>query len=128
MREVCEVTEFFVNDKNHPESNTIYKKNIDGTEIINSPSSYLIDYLESQGVDLKNQKILNEKVDLPFSNDINKDINDNSLNQSNVQNNNEYMNSEINNNQVNNLSRIDVNSILASDGISNKNGEIEELL
>ena len=40
------------NQENIPEYNVIYRKNVDGTEIINSPSSYLIDYLEGQGVAL----------------------------------------------------------------------------
>ena len=67
IREVCEVCEFFVNEDNKPESNIIYRKNIDGTEITNSPSSHLIDYLESQGIDLVHEKFDNFKIDLPFS-------------------------------------------------------------
>ena len=66
LREVCEVTEFFVNDENKPESNTIYKKNIDGTEIINNPSRYLIDYLENQGIDFTNKDFDNIKITPPF--------------------------------------------------------------
>ncbi len=66
LREVCEVTEFFVNDENKPESNTIYKKNIDGTEIINNPSRYLIDYLENQGIDFNNKDFDNIKITPPF--------------------------------------------------------------
>ena len=78
MREVCEVCEFYVTEDNKPEYNIIYKKNIDGTEIVNGPSSHLIDYLESQGVNLndknfdgisssapdpfKEEKTLNENV------------------------------------------------------------------
>ena len=89
MREVCEVTEFFVNEKNEPESNTIYKKNIDGTEVINSPSPYLIDYLESQGVDLTEKKFDGLEIDLPFDNKVNQSITNN--NSSNV-NNNQNMN------------------------------------
>lgn len=50
LREVCEVCEFYVTEDNKPEYNVIYRKNIDGGEIINSPSPYLVDYLESQGV------------------------------------------------------------------------------
>lgn len=57
MREVCEVCEFYVNDKNIPETNIIYRKNIDGSEVMNAPSSYLIDYLESQGVSLASNKV-----------------------------------------------------------------------
>ena len=68
MREVCEVCEFFVNKDNQPEYNTIYRKNIDGTEIINSPSPNLIDYLENQGIDLENKQFANLKIDLPFQN------------------------------------------------------------
>ena len=59
MREVCEVCEFFVNEQNKPESNTIYLKNVDGTEVINGPSKYLIDYLERQGVDLTKKEFTN---------------------------------------------------------------------
>lgn len=50
LREVSEVCEFHVNKDNVPEHHIIYKKNIDGTEVMNPPSEYLIDYLESQGV------------------------------------------------------------------------------
>ncbi len=69
MREVCEVTEFFVNEKNEPKSNTIYRKNIDGTEVINGPSGYLIDYLESQGVNLGEKKFDGLNFDPPFKED-----------------------------------------------------------
>ena len=68
LREVCEVCEFYVTEDNKPEYNVIYRKNIDGGEIINSPSSYLVDYLESQGVDLRNKDFENIKIDLPFEN------------------------------------------------------------
>ena len=80
MREVCEVTEFFVNDENKPESNTIYRKNVDGTEILNGPSNHLIDYLMSQGVDLTKEKTL----DNVMSNGSNIQVqNNNTVNQSN---------------------------------------------
>ena len=68
LREVGEVCEFYVTEDNKPEYNLIYRKNIDGGEIINSPSSYLVDYLESQGVDLRNKDFENIKIDLPFEN------------------------------------------------------------
>ena len=76
LREVCEVCEFFVNHENKPEHNVIYRKNIDGSEIINSPSPYLIEYLEGQGIDLKNKEFENIKIDLPFEN-INRQVNQN---------------------------------------------------
>ena len=55
-REVCEVCEFYVTKDNVPEHRIIYYKNIDGTEIMNEPSEYLIDYLESQGVIFEKEK------------------------------------------------------------------------
>lgn len=67
MREVAEVCEFFVTRDNVPDYNIIYRKNVDGTEIINNPSEYLIDYLERQGADLKERNLTNVKVDLPFN-------------------------------------------------------------
>jgi len=71
MREVCEVCEFYVTKENKPEFNVIYRKNIDGGEVMNSPSPYLIDYLESQGIDLTNKDFKNIKIDLPFGNSVN---------------------------------------------------------
>ena len=50
-REIAEVTEFYVtNDTNEAKHNIIYRKGADGKVIRNNPSSYLIDYLEVQGV------------------------------------------------------------------------------
>ena len=50
QREIIEVVEFYVNDKNEACSNVIFKKNIDGTYKFNNPSKYLIDYLGVQGI------------------------------------------------------------------------------
>ena len=58
MREVCEVCEFHVTRDNVPESHIIYRKNVDGSEIMNQPSEYLIDYLEAQGVMIKDKNYL----------------------------------------------------------------------
>ena len=49
-REIAEVTEFFVDDNNVASHNTIYRKTVNGTETYNSPSKYLKEYLEGQGV------------------------------------------------------------------------------
>ncbi len=49
-REVAEVVEFYVTDDNKPEYKIIYKRTPDGNTIIQNPSKYLLDYLESQGV------------------------------------------------------------------------------
>ena len=84
LREVCEVCEFHVTDENKPETNIIYKKNIDGTEIINPPSSYLIDYLESQGVDLNKQDLSESNKTGPFENNQTINNSGNVLNNSNV--------------------------------------------
>ena len=83
MREVCEVCEFYVTRENVPEYNIIYRKNVDGTEVINQPTKYLIDYLERQGVDLKNKEFGNIKTNLPFNNQVNVNTNTN-LNTNNV--------------------------------------------
>ena len=64
MREVCEVCEFHVTKDNVPESNIIYRKNTDGTEIMNAPSEYLIDYLEAQGVDITQKNYVTENTNV----------------------------------------------------------------
>ncbi len=79
MREVCEVCEFHVTKDNVPESHTIYRKNVDGTEVMNPPSEYLIDYLESQGMMIKDKDYIhesdqkvNEEIPIVDSSDANK--------------------------------------------------------
>ena len=57
VREIGEVTEFYVTKDNEAVYNTIYKKGIDGDIIRSKPSSYLIDYLESQGVQIDDNMI-----------------------------------------------------------------------
>ncbi len=77
MREVCEVCEFHVNKDNVPEHHIIYRKNIDGTEVMNQPSEYLVDYLESQGMLIKDKdytKITDEKPE-EGSNPLEKELN-----------------------------------------------------
>lgn len=53
VREIGEVTEFYVTKDNEAVYNTIYKKGIDGTVVRNRPSDYLIDYIESQGITIE---------------------------------------------------------------------------
>ena len=50
VREIAEVTEFYVTQDNDAKYNNIYRKLSDGRIIRNAPSSYLLDYLEIQGV------------------------------------------------------------------------------
>ena len=110
LREVCEVTEFYVSDANEPIANTIYRKNIDGTEVINSPSAHLIDYLEAQGVDLTKKEIQNMRHHDPFNND---------------GNNNQNIQTPVNGNQNTN-SNPTSNTI--NQPINNQTVEIEEFL
>lgn len=58
VREIAEVTEFYVTKDNKAEYNTIYKKYTDGRIERSEPSSYLRDYLSIQGVTLP-EKIFN---------------------------------------------------------------------
>ena len=52
VREIAEITEFFVTEDNEAESNTIYRKTVSGIETYNKPSKYLNSYLEGQGIDI----------------------------------------------------------------------------
>lgn len=50
QREIIEVVEFYINDKNEACSNIIFQKNLDGKYKFNNPTKYLIAYLSVQGV------------------------------------------------------------------------------
>ncbi len=50
VREIAEVTEFYVTKDNMAEYNTIYRKTTEGKVHRNNPSQYLLDYLDAQGV------------------------------------------------------------------------------
>ncbi len=52
VREIAEVTEFYVTEDNEAKYNVIYKKTPDGVTYRNNPSKYLFEYLEAQGVTL----------------------------------------------------------------------------
>lgn len=52
VREIAEVTEFYVTEDNEAKFNNLYKKTPDGKVYRNNPSKYLIEYLEAQGVEL----------------------------------------------------------------------------
>lgn len=51
-REVDEVTEFYVDDNNIPQSHTIYKKVYGKEPVQSKPSAHLIEYLENQNIDI----------------------------------------------------------------------------
>jgi len=54
VREIGEVTEFYVNDNNECISNTIYQKTIKGDVTYKPISEHLLNYLEGQGIDMTN--------------------------------------------------------------------------
>ncbi len=59
QREIIEVVEFYVNDKNEACSNIIFKKRLDGTFTFHNPSKYLLEYLGVQGVELNPHYFVN---------------------------------------------------------------------
>ena len=86
VREIAEVTEFYVTKDNKAEYNTIYKKYSDGRIERSEPSSYLRDYLSIQGVILP-EKVFNGNTDNTSNN--NNTFNTNGIN--NIQNNVEVL-------------------------------------
>ena len=71
-REVAEVTEFYVtSDTNEAKSHIIYKKTPDGNVVINNPTSYLIGYLESQGVIMPKDILIKQEFHEPMNNNNN---------------------------------------------------------
>ena len=74
VREIAEVTEFYVTKDNKAEYNTIYKKYSDGRIERSEPSSYLRDYLSVQGVTLP-EKVFNGNNDVDINNSVNNNVN-----------------------------------------------------
>lgn len=52
VREIAEVTEFYVTENNEAKYNTLYKKTPEGNIYRKNPSKYLVEYLEAQGTKL----------------------------------------------------------------------------
>lgn len=84
VREIAEVTEFYVTENNEAKSNTIYRKTTTGNVIRQNPSKYLIDYLDAQGVTLptelktladKQNSVTDESVNLNIKLDPSLNIN-----------------------------------------------------
>ena len=84
VREVAEVTEFYVTEDNEAKYNTIYKKTPEGMISRKNPSKYLIDYIEGQGVSLP-ANFINPEYDKLENKKPNTFVNSN-LNQNIVQN------------------------------------------
>lgn len=62
IREIAEVTEFYVTEDNQAVYNTIYKKTTLGHVVRKKPSKYLIDYLDAQGVSLPENIIQESEI------------------------------------------------------------------
>ena len=57
VREIAEVTEFYVTEDNEAKYNTIYRKSTSGKVTRKHPSKYLVEYLDAQGVTLNQNEI-----------------------------------------------------------------------
>ncbi len=57
VREIAEVTEFYVTEDNEAKFNQIFKKTTSGNVVRNKPSKYLVSYLDGQGVSLDPNEI-----------------------------------------------------------------------
>ncbi len=77
-REVAEVVEFYVTEDNKVGHNLIYKKTPDGKIILNNPTKYLLDYLESQGLimspDILKKEEFREAQNIHPNNNINNQV------------------------------------------------------
>ena len=74
-REVAEVVEFYVDDENVPQYKILYKRMPDGKTVLNNPSKYLLDYLESQGVIMQPDILVKESF-----HEVNEGLDQNSVN------------------------------------------------
>lgn len=68
-REVDEVTEFYVDENNQPQSRVIYQKMFGKEPMLRKPSKHLIEYLENQNIDI-NSVASHMADDFPFNADI----------------------------------------------------------
>lgn len=63
QREVCEVEEFYVDDiTNEAKTNCLYRKTMEGQIILQNPTKYLREYLESQGVIIDENVLVKENA------------------------------------------------------------------
>ncbi len=68
QREIVEVVEFYVDDEG-AKSNILFKKSLDGTFSFNNPTKHLIDYLGSQGVELREDYFIHADGSYDANND-----------------------------------------------------------
>ncbi len=76
-REVDEVTEFYVDDNNVPQSRTIYRKTADDNGIMIKPSAHLIEYIENQNIDIA-EIIAHLPEEMPYKENTFEEYHDNS--------------------------------------------------
>lgn len=65
-REVDEVTEFYVDENNKPQSRIIYQKMFGKEPIMRKPSPHLLEYLENQNIDVS-EIVSRLPEDMPFT-------------------------------------------------------------
>lgn len=131
IREIAEVTEFYVDENNEAKSNTIYRKTADGKISRKNPSKYLIDYLEVQGVYLpKELEFLGENIpinkvenNIEFANNMRVD---NSLFKTDDSYNKQI--NSINSFQNVNQNNIQSNNLQNSNGVNNDQNDLSNLL
>ena len=99
-REIAEVTEFYVTEDNEAEHNTIYRKTTTGKVVRKSPSKYLIDYLDAQGVVLSKDEIKEGEIEPPT--EVENTINPQMTMQQNIPNNMNLMANRVNNQNISN--------------------------
>ena len=63
VREIGEVTEFYVDDNNNCVSNTIYQKTIAGDITYKPISEHLLNYIEGQGIDISDIRASNGNLE-----------------------------------------------------------------
>lgn len=124
-REVAEVVEFFVDDKNQVGHQLIYKKTPDGKVTVNNPTKYLLGYLESQGVQMPSDVLVKNEFHSPSA------TNDTNVSESLVKNTymangyNNYQNSNINTNLYNQymkqVSNLQQGNLRQNTGVYNNN-------
>lgn len=111
VREIAEVTEFYVDNDNNARSNVIYKKDIEGRQFTSQPTKHLIDYLEGQGIILnvasqdgsQNNKQVNSNINQPVNQNINRQVSNSNINrQINNPSVNQVTNQNVTNQNVNN--------------------------
>lgn len=112
-REVAEVVEFYVTEDNVAGYKILYKRTPDGNTIINNPSKYLLDYLESQGVIMEPDILVKEQFHEPTSDDVN--TTNNNVNNTNI------------NNKLNTNVSTNSNNICSNNGVNNVSAQVSTM-